>query len=161
MKLRQLAFGRTVLGLLAGAFLVCGFSGCGEGGSAATLSGTVKYAGEPVAEGNIRLLAVEGTPGAGASAKIIDGKYSLSGEDLKSGKHQVVIFGYRGTGQMIEDEGAEPDSVGEDDAGEGDAAEGGPVEEREQYIPDKYNRDATEMLDLTAGENTKNYDLQP
>ncbi len=162
MKLRQLAFGRTAMvgGLAVGAFLVCCLSGCGEGGSAASLSGTVKFDGEPIPDGSIRLLPSEGTPGDGASAKITDGSFSLSGDTLKAGAHQVVIMAFRGTGQMIEEEGAEPEDVGEDEAS-GEAAEAGQVEEQEQYIPEKYNRTSQETIDLTPGENTKDFDLQP
>ena len=164
MKLGQLAFGRTAVlgGLVAGAFLVCCLSGCGEGGTAATLSGTVKFSGEPVPDGTIRLLPDEGVPGDGASSKITEGKYSLSGDTLKAGSHQVVIMAFRGTGQMVEDEGAEPEGVGGEE-GEEIVDTGAPVmiEEKEQYIPDKYNRASAEKIDLTPGANSKDFDLQP
>ena len=153
-------------GTLATVLYMSTLVGCG-GGAAATLSGTVKVDGEPVPQGTIRLLPEEGTPGEGGTGQITDGNYSISGDMLKSGKHKVVIFGYRETGRMLTEE-VEPDEAGgaeEAESGEGGdnvAAGGGTrqIPETEQIVPDKYNRSSQEFIDLTPGENTKDFDLQ-
>lgn len=156
----------AVMGMVAGGLLLSTMIGCG-GGAPATLSGTVKFAGEPVADGSIRLTPNEGTPGTGGTGKITDGKYSITSDGLKAGSHSVVIFAFRNTGRMVEAAGAEPESVGVEEGEEGgEGGEGGaakPVmeEEQEQYIPNQYNRNTTLTVDLKPGENTHDFDLQP
>jgi hypothetical protein len=154
--------------MMAAALLLATMVGCG-GGAKASLSGTVKFNGEPVAKGNIRLIPEEGVLGEGGASQITDGSYSISDETLRSGKHMVVISAFRETGRMITEE-AEPDDVGaeeDDEGGEGAAApaSGGAktvtVAEEEQYIPTNYNRQSELFVELKGGANTEDFDLQP
>lgn len=134
------AFWSTVCVLLAGTIL-----GCGSGASC-SLSGQVSFEGQPIPDGNIRLNPIEGTPGPGGSAKIVNGAYEIAeGEGMLAGKHQVLISAARATGRMIRVENL--------DTGASER------EEIEQYIPERYNRATELVLDLEPGENTENYDL--
>ena len=135
---------------------LCCMVGCGSGGAAAGVSGTVTVNGEPLAEGAIQFLPDEGTDGKGAAAKIAAGSYSVPiGETLMAGKHTVRIMAYRGTGVMIEGEPAiDPESETVDDAGGGEMSE-----ETEQYLPGEYNAASTLTADLKAGDNTQDFAL--
>ena len=124
-----------------------GIVGCG-GGAACSLSGQVTFDGQPIADGNIRLNPIEGTPGKGGKAKIVNGAYEIAEEEgMLAGKHQVLISATRGTGRMVRAE----------------SLDGGPsqTEEVVQYIPPRYNRATELVLDLEPGENEKDFPLDP
>ena len=168
MKVQQDFRGPVLLVWMVGAaFLGCCLTGCGGGGGEpASLSGTVKYSGELIPEGSIRLNPKEGTPGNGGAAPIKDGSFSIAAsETLKAGEHTVMIFAMRGTGEMFEVEpemrDATEEGTEEDADDEGDLGEGGMEEVTEQYLPEKYNRGSKITIDLAAGENTKDWDLEP
>jgi hypothetical protein len=116
--------------------------GCSTKGAPATLSGQVKFRGEPVAKGSIRLDPVEGQ-GQPASAPITDGRYEIgAGAGLVAGKYRVSITGVRVVGTREDPE------------------TGQTIEETEQYIPENYNTRTTLEIAITAGENKKDFDLQ-
>jgi hypothetical protein len=141
-----------VLGLL----VLCLAVGCGgPAGEPASVSGSVTYAGQPLAEGSIRFFPEEGTPGAGGAGKIVDGTYSIeAGETLKSGKHSVRITAMRGTGRTVEEE---PAGIEEGE----EVVEGSvEVEELEQYLPAKYNSNTELSVDLAGGANTEDFQLE-
>jgi hypothetical protein len=128
--------------LVAGSIVGCG------GGDACSLSGQVTFEGQPIGDGNIRLNPIEGTPGKGGAAKIVNGAYEIAeGDGMLAGKHQVLISATRGTGRMMRAENLD----------------GGPsqTEYIEQYIPARYNRATELVLDLEPGENEKNFPLEP
>ncbi len=136
------AFWSMVCALMAACIVGCG------GGAACSLSGQITFDGQPVPDGNIRLNPVEGTPGVGGAAKIVNGAYEIAeGDGMLAGKHQVLISATRGTGRMVRAENLD----------------GGPsqTEYIEQYIPTRYNRDTELELDLEPGENTKVFSLLP
>lgn len=120
-------------------------SGCGGASEAksASLRGTVKFNGEPVPKGGIRLSTEDGTPGPGGISPIEDGHYEiLEDSGMKAGKYLVVINAFKKTGRKIKVDEA-----------------GTEREEEKQYLPRRYNDDSKEHLELAPGENTKDFDL--
>ncbi|MDB5334505.1 MAG: hypothetical protein JWN70_124 [Planctomycetaceae bacterium] len=129
-----------VAGLLVGTLL----SGCGKStGEAASLKGTVKFDGQPVAKGSFRLSAEDGTPGPGGLSPIQDGHYEIAAaKGLKAGKYLVLIYGFEETGRTIQaDEQAAP------------------RKEEKQYLPRRYNDDSQQKIEILAGENVKDFEL--
>lgn len=138
----RLAFWSTVCVLLAS-----GIVGCGSGDSC-SLSGQVTFEGQPIEDGNIRLNPIEGTPGPGGSAKIVNGAYEIAEEKgMLAGKHQVLISATRATGRMIRAENLD-----------GGASQ---TEEIVQFIPAQYNRASELFVELEPGENPKDFNLNP
>ncbi len=127
--------------------LVTSVTGCGV--PAAALSGDVKFDGNAIKEGTIRLVPIEGTKGTGGSAKIAEGKYDIPREGgLTAGKYEVMIMATEQRGFM---------------RAEGASGEGGTeqVPRIVQYIPESYNTATTLRVELSGGKNEKSFDLKP
>lgn len=154
------------LWMLVGAIAVIVSVGCGPSGSGtASLSGTVTFDGEPLADGTIQLRPTGDTPGVGGTSKITNGSYSIPlGGGMDPGAHSVVIMATRpATPQEIaqteKDSTAGETAMGEED--EGDAAPAAePATPMTQYLPAKYNSQTTLTADIVAGENTKDFALE-
>jgi hypothetical protein len=121
--------------------------GCGKSGAdvtRASISGKVSLGGEPLKEGRIRFIP-ETTSSAGmAVATIADGKYSIPADKGPAiGKARVEITSYRNTGKKI----PLPDSPGQTE------------DEKEQFLPEKYNMKSKLRADVQGGENTKDFKL--
>ncbi len=129
-----------------GAVVMAAVAGCSPG-ERASLSGEVRYLGVPIATGGIRLFPAVGTPGRGAIAKVVDGKYTiLAGEGLFAGNYRVELFAERPTGRKIKPPEGEP---GPKD----------PVDEYESYLPDIYGVASILKIELKPGENVRHFDL--
>lgn len=116
--------------------------GCGKAGTSATLSGEVRYQGQPVEKGSIRLDPVEGGREPVAT-QIIGGKYSFDASSgLVAGTYRVSIFGTRVVGTTDDPE------------------TGQKVEQTHQYIPDKYNTKTVLEVTLKGGANSQNFELE-
>ena len=94
--------------------------------------GEVTYAGEPIANGQIRFAPIEGTKGPISGGVIKDGKYEAQGKGgVPLGKHRVEIYGYRPIKK----------------AAGGLQNEGG---DAEQFIPAKYSGGSSLTATITA-----------
>ena len=119
------------------------FLGCGEAApddepDRAVVSGKVTYAGQPVADGEIRFVPAEGTQAPVSTALIVDGAYSVNHKGgAPLGTHRIEVLAYRAkAGESEEIPGAT----------EGSAA-------KEQFIPEKHNaKSKLEITVSTAGE---------
>jgi hypothetical protein len=122
--------------LLAGLILLLTVAGCGSSGpKQLTVTGTVKFDGKEVAEGDITFIPEDKSVGP-EGGKIKDGKYTIKG---RSGKNKVQIMATRTV-----------------------PGKKGPMGEDliEQYIPEKYN-DQTELsVDVGEGKTEHNFDLK-
>jgi hypothetical protein len=121
--------------------------GCAPGEPASVL-GHVVYAGEPVADGSLRLFPLADTPGVGAEAAIRDGQYAVALEQgLLAGRYRIEV---RATGSIgpVELPSEEIDGTPP------------PQELRYEIIPERYNDASTLELELKPGENRRNLDLQ-
>ena len=124
-------------------------TGCGAKRPAASVIGTVKYAGELVATGSIRFDPVDVNETKSVGAQIKEGKYEISLEaGLVEGDYFVAVFGTRETGKLV----ASAETLHN--------APTTPSKEIEQYIPEKYNADSKLKAPLKAGANVnQDFDL--
>jgi len=127
---------------LALALLV--LAGCS--GRKAEVLGTVTLNGEPIAEGSINFIPIEGTTGPGAGAVIRDGQYHITPDKgVTPGKNRVEIRAFRTTGRQVRDL-----------AGPG----GGVRQERVPAFPPEYNDQSTLVREVERGKNTINFEVQ-
>ena len=130
------------------AAFVCGTIGCGPN-TKCSLRGSVSFNGEPVNEGSIRLDPVN-IPNAQRAASTIEaGQFEIPiADDMLAGAYRVTIYGLRSTGRQLK---ARENLSG---------GELGTVAETVQYIPQKYNRQTELTVELSAGENTEEFNLE-
>lgn len=134
-------------GWIGGIVFLLGMSlvaGCGgsDGPQRVILSGTVTYQGQPVKEGQICFLPIEGTQAPVAGAPITDGKYCVEQKGgLPVGTHKVQILAFASNGK-----------------GGADAMTG---LMGKQYLPWKYNRETELKITVESGSDaiTQDYNL--
>lgn len=115
-------------------------AGCSEGRRAA-VEGEVTYDGQPVAAGTLRLFPLDGTPGFGAEAPIVKGRYSTKiDEGLFAGRYRLEVRATKTTGPIK--------MPSEDIPGMST-----PAEFRYEYLPADYNDQSTLEVILEPGEN--------
>lgn len=122
-------------------------NGCG-GPSLANLRGAVKgrvtLDGEPLQQGSIRFIPAEGITGPAAGSAIKDGAYEMTLEQGAAiGKNRIEISAARPTGKQIK-------SIMNDSM----------VDEVEEAIPEKYNKNSTLEEEIQKGTNEFNFDLE-
>ena len=110
------------------------FVGCSGDGSR-MLEGTVTLDGEPLSAGSVQFFPAYGTDGVATAGKIDQGRFVIPVEKgMGPGKYRVEIWAaLRKTGKKVSD-----------------FATGQPVDEFEQVIPAKYNRESTLTAEITA-----------
>ncbi len=115
------------------------FAGCNDSTS---LSGTVKYQGNAVEDGVIQLIPADGSP---VVAELTGGAYRIDGDGgLKPGAYTVKLYGYRETGRMLKN----PDDPSQKEP------------EVVELLPPAYNQRSAIKVELAAGENSKDFDLE-
>jgi len=121
-------------------FLV--FCGCGGRSDIATVTGTVTLEGQPLANARI-VFQPMGSGSASYGRTDAEGKYELQyGEDIMGatiGSHRVTISTF---------------SAGDPDADPPDAI-------TPELVPSKYNAETELHVEVSRGENTLNFDLEP
>lgn len=118
------------------------FSGCSSPHQPCSVSGEVQFDGKPVEEGAIRFVTHDKTPGPGGIGPIVDGRFTVETSGMLSGKYIVMISGFKETGKVLNIDGNE-------------------VVEKLQYVPSKYNSNATEVIELNPGANQLDFSLTP
>lgn len=120
-------------------------AGCGEADPLGrqAISGTVSFDGKPVAEGTIGFAPVNGVTSSGAPIK--DGKYSIEQEKgLPAGKYKVSISAPKpGTGGTVDP----------------NALPGDPVKPPEEMIPESWNVNTTQEIEVAAGKTEFNFEI--
>ena len=116
-------------------------AGCGGAdGLGVGVAGRVSYDGQPVQEGSIAFIPADAASGPSAGAVIYDGRYEIdAAHGPAPGPHRVEIIAQRKTGRQIRD-----------------AFQPGPdnlVDEIEQFLPVKYNRQSDLTVTLEPGSN--------
>ncbi|NLY00336.1 MAG: hypothetical protein GXY83_29925 [Rhodopirellula sp.] len=130
--------------VLVAAVGACCVAGCGDGGVPAAVSGSVSFAGTPVENGSIRFDAIGETVSDPAAAKIEGGKYQIpTTAGLQAGSYRVIVSATQVVGKKTDPE------------------TGTEVDEVKQLIPEKYSQGEGLTAELSPGENTKDFDLQP
>jgi hypothetical protein len=125
---------------LVGLALALAAAGCSGGGGEATVSGTVKLDGRPLKAGLIKFIPADGkTPTADAT--ITDGKYTAT---VPPGDKRVEVTAPKVVGKMKMYD--TPDSP--------------TVDQVEELLPKRYNTASELTYTVTAGSQTKDFDLQ-
>jgi len=123
--------------------------GCGAG-DPCWLKGTVKFDGELLPDGDVRLDPIGNPEAARAAAHIDNGQFEIPREaGMLAGTYRVAIYAVRETGKRVVTR---------------EALHGGKitkVEEEEQYIPEQFNRRSKLRVDLAPGENEREFALVP
>jgi hypothetical protein len=136
--MKRFARAGLLFGLLA--------AGCGKESEIpkAVVTGTVTYNKENIEMGQIRFMPIEGTKGPMAAGIIIDGKYEATAAGgVPLGKHKVEIEGY----------------IERTDLRKADVPFA--PTPREQYVPDKYNKNSELSITVEANrEEPLNFDLE-
>lgn len=102
--------------------------GCGQSQRLA-LTGVVTLDGQPLNEGSITFMPQSGTTSPSAGANVTQGHFSVSAEKgVLPGKFRVEITAKRKTGRTVMSDTA-----------------GGMIDQYEQYLPARYNRDSQLM----------------
>lgn len=121
--------------------------GCGDGGpQRAEVAGTVKLDGQPIKEGAIQFIPVEGTTGPSAGDAIKDGKFHLPrAQGAVVGKNKIELRAFKKTGRQVADPTGPP---------------GARTTEVVQFFPPEFNDRTTLIREIKSGTNTIDLDLQ-
>ncbi len=115
------------------------FAGCND---SVSVSGSVIYRGQAVEDGVVQFVPVSGLP---VSAELTSGTYRIDGGGgLKPGAYIVKLYGYRETGRMLRN----PDDPTQEEP------------EVVEVLPPAYNQSSEIEVELAAGENSKDFDLE-
>jgi hypothetical protein len=131
------------IGLL-GVLVALGVVGCSQnsGPEKVVVSGTVKFDGELIPNGEILFYPIDGTQGSVSGGPIKAGQYTAKGRGgVVVGRHRVEIRAFRASGRKM--------SAAE-------AVEGGPAE---QYLPLQYNSYSELTCAVDADNTTQDFDL--
>jgi hypothetical protein len=136
--MRAQRLGYLVVGLLP-------LPGCG-GNDLAEVSGAVAIDGQPVTEGSIQFIPIEGTTGPGAGAPIENGRYHIPRQKgVAVGKNRVELRAFKKTGRKVQDPTGLPGTL---------------TEERVPAFPKEYNDSSTVVREVQAGSNTIDFLVQ-
>jgi len=133
--------------------LVVAACGCGgpRGPERAEINGIVTLDGELLEHGGLQLFPAEGTQGPTAGSQIIDGKYHVAQEEGPVlGTYRVVITAVRKTGKKVP---LGPESLSPN------APPTATVDDVEQYIPARYNKQSELTVEIESGTNEADFTL--
>jgi hypothetical protein len=120
--------------------------GCAGGDKRAAISGRVTLDGQALEAGSISFQPIEGTQGPSAGAVIAKGSFDIPrARGPMAGVYRVEIHAPRQTGKKI--------------AAGSPAPPGTMVDEVVEAVPARYNIQSTLRSEVTAGNNSLNYDL--
>lgn len=134
--------------------LIVSACGCGRppGPERAEIKGTVTLDGEPLEQGGLQLFPAEGTQGPTAGSQIVNGKYHVAREKGPVlGTYRVVITSVRKTGKKVP---LGPESLSPH------APPTAMVDDVEQYIPARYNKQSELRAEIESGTNEVNFQLK-
>ena len=133
----------SILRLSIALLLVAG--GCGKRGNHAAIRGQVALDGEPLVQGSILFVPIEGTNGVPTGTDIKAGRYVLTDSNGPPvGWNRVEISAVRPSGKMA------PDPLGP------------PGRQREMYfsaVASRFNTESTLKVEVKPGDNTANFDV--
>jgi hypothetical protein len=118
----------------------------GCAGNSAEVSGTVLLDGEPIPEGSITFIPVEGTTGPGVGAVITNGQYHIpSNKGVTVGKNRVELRAFKNTGRKVQDPTGKRGTM---------------TDERIPAFPPEYNDKSEIVRDIQKGANTVDFDVK-
>jgi hypothetical protein len=101
--------------------------------------GTVQFDGQPIPEGTISFLPIEGTEGPWHYAKIVRGRYAFP--QVPAGTYRVAIRATRPAEETVQ------------------GPDGTEIPAEEQYLPSKYNVESELRASVEPGMNTFDFEL--
>lgn len=126
--------------------LLTSLVGCGVKAPSSWVSGQVLLDGQPIAQGNLRMDPVGASASPGGVSKIVDGHYAIPREKgMLSGKYRVMATATRFTGRKVKVREPQPGQPSEQD-------------EIVQYLPERYGEASQIVVELSPGENVKDFD---
>jgi hypothetical protein len=125
--------------ILCGAALLLPLAGCG-GDGLKEIHGTITYRGQPLPKGVIEFLPPDGN-GPTAAAPVVNGEFKLR---VGCGRKAVRIQGFRASGKRAYSSGPPG---------------GPPVEEQEQFLPERFNANSTLVQEITADKSIYDFHL--
>jgi hypothetical protein len=129
---------RTMRSLMACLAILVGLVGCGRSDGLLTIRGTVTFDGQPVEEGSISLMPVDGR-GVTGGGLISKGSYSA---ETSPGEMAVQIYAYK----TVVKENPSQEEI-----------ERGLTADRMEVLPPVYNRQS--KLRITVSDAQKNFDF--
>lgn len=129
------------------------------GRSPVAVSGAVTCDAEAIANGTIRFIPIGDTGEQPKSARIVDGKYSISADlGMLAGQYKVSIIGNRQATpeEIVQMKAAMTEEPDEDDP----VSEMSDSDFQVPFLPEKYNETTTLTAELTEGENTQDFTLE-
>jgi hypothetical protein len=112
--------------------------GCGEGEKVGQVQGKATINGQPIAKGDIRFLPIDGGSKA-TGGLIVDGSFEV---EVPIGKQRVEIFS-----NVIDETKTPPNPTPEQIV-------------MKKLVPDRYNIESEEVLDVKPGLNEPVFDLK-
>jgi hypothetical protein len=122
-------------------------AGCGkDAGNRGALSGKVTLDGQPLEQGSILLMPIEGAKGPATGGQIERGRYSLSDKAGPAvGRNRVEIRAVRKSGKMVQ---------------KPMAPQGEMVEGVEEAVAPRFNSESTLKVEIKPGNNTADFEVQ-
>jgi hypothetical protein len=146
LRAQRLADGKIARGFAICLAIATCF-GCGKKGpQRAAASGHVSLDGQPIAEGVIQFLPVEGTVGPEAGGVITNGQYDIPHErGPVVGKNRVELRASKKTGRKIQDPTGRPGVL---------------TDEYKESFPPTANTKSTLVRDITPDPNALDFDIR-
>lgn len=120
--------------------------GCNDSGRL-SLNGTVTFDGEPVEKGYVQFSPLPGTTGPTAGADVQDGAYEVASvRGLFEGSYRVDVQAWVRSGKVSIDPVTGEKTVGGD---------------LKQILPSRYNKDSELTIDISGGQRTFDFNLDP
>lgn len=126
--------------------LLLGAPGCGDGVPRATVSGEVLLDGQPLSQGAIKFVPMEGTTGVVTGTEIKDGRYELpQAAGAAPGWNRVEITAVKKTGEMVQD------PLG---------PIGSKIEMETSAIAPRFNSGSELKVEIQPGDNTHDFKVE-
>jgi hypothetical protein len=112
-------------------------AGCSSGDpTRLAVEGQVTFEGQPLPSGKISFVPMPGTSSPTGGATITDGKFKIEqAKGLRAGSFRVEIRAVRSTNKTVRDD-----------------VSGGTIEQKESYIPKRYNENSELIAEIKPGE---------
>jgi hypothetical protein len=119
--------------------------GC-SGDSRSEVSGVVRLNGQPIEQGSINFIPIDGNLGPGAGAVIENGKYHIPrSSGVTPGRNRVELRAFRETGRKVQDPTGPPGAL---------------ANERVLAFPPEFNDNSTLVREVRKGSDTIDFEIQ-
>lgn len=121
--------------------------GCRPKAAPCWVQGQVRFDGQPVSSGSLRMDPLDRSGSPGGASKIVDGRYDIPRERrMLAGRYSVRAMAVRSTGRKIRN----PERLTAEAASH--------IDEQVQYLPTRYNEQSEIVVELLPGANVLDFD---